>query len=109
MADAIFKFKFDDQPGEYELTRVTRSELAHFKSWYGPDYGERLTLIMKAIREDGDAVACLMWACKRENSLTPNADPRNMPDFDPNSVFVKITEEELEQKPEVPLDETDNL
>lgn len=104
MADAIFRFTFDE--GEYDLTRITRSELAHFKRWFGPDYGERLTLIMKAIREDADAVACLIWTCRRENGLTPNPDPTSMPDFDPNSVFVKILEEDLEN-PKIPLDQTD--
>lgn len=114
MADALFQFKFEDEPGRtFDLTRITRSELSHFKSWYGTDYGERLTLQLKGIRGDGDAVACLMWSCRRENDL-PLAgwDPRAMPDFDPDSVFVKATEEELAQRAkdrEIPLDLGDNL
>lgn len=108
MGDAMFRFTFED--GEYDLTRVTRSELSHFKSWYGPDYGEKLTLTIKALRRDADAMACLMWACRRENSLTPNPDPRNMPDFDPDDVLAVKTEDELEeQKPAVPLDVTDSI
>lgn len=108
MADAIFRFQFDE--GEYDLTRITRSELSHFKQWYGQDYGERLTLIMKAIREDADAVACIIWACRREHGLQPNPDPRNMPDFDPATVFAKVTEDDLEaqENQDIPLEQTDN-
>jgi hypothetical protein len=113
MPEAIFKFKFEDEPDkEYELTRVTRSELSHFKSWYGEEYGQKITVITKAIWEDGDAVACLIWACRRENNLSPNPDPRNMPDFDPSEVFVKKTVEEIEAEAEArrpPLERVGSL
>lgn len=100
MADAIFKFKLPE--GEFELTTITRSQLSHFKQWYGSDYGERLTIIMKAIREDADAVACLVWACRKEHGI-PGPDPTNMPDFDPDNMFVKASDEDEETVP-VPLD-----
>lgn len=106
MADAIFKFKFPE--GNFELTTITRSQLSHFKQWYGQDYGERMTIIMKAIREDADAVACLVWACRKEHGLA-GPDPTNMPDFDPNHMFVKLSDEddELEKPPPVPLENPD--
>lgn len=98
MAETIFKFKFDE--GEFDLTRITRSELSHFKNWYGPEYGQKITIITKAIWEDADAVACLIWACRRENNLSPNLDPTRMEDFDPGDMFVKKTAEELEAEAE---------
>lgn len=92
MAEPIFVMRFDSVPewgedGEFDLTRLTRSQLSHFKSWYGPEYGQRLTVITKAMFEDGDAVGCLVWACRREHGLQVD-DPKRMPDFDPAEVFV---------------------
>lgn len=109
MADAICQFRFGDQPDRvFELNRITRSELSHFKQWYGADYGQKITIITKAIWQDGDAIACLMWSCRRQNGLTLEGyDPRNMPDFDPDDVLVVKTQDELEREAAtVPLDQT---
>lgn len=101
MAEPLFRFKYDE--GEFDLTRITRSELSHFKQWYGDEYGQKLTVVAKAIWRDGDAVACLSWACRRENGLQPNPDPRNMPDFDPDEIIMIVPDKELEN-PKLPLD-----
>lgn len=94
MADAIFRMKFDTVPewgeeGEYDLTRLSRGQLSHFKGWFGPEYGQRLTVLSKSFVEDGDAVSCLVWACRKENGLDVR-EPRLMPDFDPSEVFVRV-------------------
>lgn len=95
MPDALFKMKFDTVPewgeeGEFELTRLTVSQLRQFKTWFKNDetYGQRLPIILKSFNEDAEAVMCLVWACRKENGL-PVLEPNRMPDFDPAEVFVR--------------------
>lgn len=94
---ALFRIGLPE--GDFELTGLTRSMLSHFKQWYGQDYGQRVLFIQKVILQDGDAVACAIWAVRRQEGISPNPDPRNMPDFDPDDVLLTFEEEEPDEAP----------
>ena len=59
---------------------LTRSVLSHIKSWYGSDdralgtfWGFQSALGVG----DADAATCALWALRRHEGITPNADPRS--------------------------------
>lgn len=94
---ALFRIGLPE--GTFELTGLTRSMLAHFKQWYGEQYGQRVMFIQKVILQDADAVACAIWAVRKQEGITPNPDPKNMPDFDPDDVLLAFEEEEESTEP----------
>lgn len=81
-----------DETYEWSNDKLTVGNLRHFKQWFGPDYGRVAPFNLMFAQGDADAIACVIWALRKEGGKNP-PEPRNMPDFSVGNVWEQIITE----------------
>lgn len=92
-SNQLAQFKVDDKEYSLDQTDFTMSRMRQAKGWFGPEYGEYLTVLQKFMRGDTDAVALAVWiAMKKEGEHPP--EPHRM-DYAISDIIMPQSEDEV--------------
>lgn len=92
-SNVLAQFSVDGKEYTLSQTDFTMSRMRHAKGWFGPEYGEYLTVLQKFMRGDADAVALAVWiAMKKEGEHPP--EPNRM-DYAIGDIIMPQSEDEV--------------